>query len=289
VRFWFWRDPGGWGAHLVRAATERGHEAYLFDQASEPDHGIAFVRLRNVGSALAQTKALARTLNRKGCLSVVPCARMTELYDDKILQASVFRRWLPRTAVVHNRDDAERALADLGLPLISKASEGSSSNNIRLVTTRDQARNEIEQAFGPGIACRYGRRQTGYLYWQAFCPDNPYDYRVHIVGAERAIARRWNRDDVPFASGADRIDNLDSLDNEAWDVLRAAEEFVTEENINFAALDYVRDGRGDWRLLETSSAWSATKPSFQSRRFVSGRPCADLWQVMIEEWEAGRL
>jgi len=170
-------------------------------------------------------------------------------------------------------------------PFISKSKRGSASKNVRMIETRSAAEAEIALAFGGGLPA-WGEPQQGYLIWQEVCPGNRYDYRVNIVGREMAIGRRWNKPDTIFASGHSRIDNCDPDEAEPAEVLEFCKKFFETEGITFAAIDIVKGSNG-WKLLETSIAWPEHHLPWQTRIFVSGRPCRDLFAVIVEEMEAG--
>lgn len=283
-------DPAAsWGRSLARVAQKRGHSAYLFADADEAEGDVAFVRMHNNPQSREHDRELHRVLSGRTDIGLVPAGRWYDWYDDKRAQAEDLAQWLPTTVIYEDAESALRAL-EAGaweFPLVSKTSEGSASHNVRLVRNEKAARLEIEQVFnGPGIAARHGKRQRGYLLWQKFCRGNDYDFRVIAIGTERVILRRGNRPDVPFASGSDSEMPVSWPDAEAQRVLEFADAFFAAHGLTWCGIDVVLDG-GLPVLLEVTASWPLRL--FHLHRFVSGRPGADFWHVVVDELEAGRL
>lgn len=298
MRLWCYvGDRQGWGAALLAAALKRKWDAHPFLEAggapNAPDRGVAFVHMHHHPQVRWRDKQLMAALRLNSGIRTIPDYRASILYDDKAAQAEALAKWMPETLVLRSAGAARKAIETLGLPLISKTSEGANAHNVRLIRTADGAKNEIKAAFGGiGIRCHYDQRQRGYLIWQRFCAGNDYDYRVKVVGGERTLRRRHNRADRPMASGSEHSVGLwpgGEWDGETADVLAFADALIAEEGLTFAALDILRDHeRARWVLLETSVGWTMDK-TIELERFVSGRPGADVWDVLLDEIEAGRL
>lgn len=286
MRLWCYTDYRRWGEQLAAVAARRGHDVRHFSDPTQPDRGTVFARIHHHPSVRGRDKAVMAYLAPNPDLVLVPSYPETVLYDDKAEQARRFARWMPRTVICYSVEAAERALATLGLPLMSKCSEGAGSLNVRFITTRDQALAEARAAFGAGIPCHYGQVQQGYLLWQRFMPGNDYDFRVIAIGEERLILRRGNRDDRPMASGSNHEMPVTWPDAEASDVLDFANAFFAEERMTFCGIDIVRDhDAGRWVLLETTCGWPLG--NMAAHRFVSGRPGAQFWPLVIDQLEAG--
>lgn len=291
MNLWCLDDAGGWGRALQSKALARGWNARLFSSCVDVDEhdGYAFMRLNQTPPRINHEKATAEGLNATP-LVLIPDITQLRLYDDKLQQALTFSKWMPPTLVFRALDNAERlaafAVDCLGLPFISKTSEGSASHNVRLIKTRTDAAGEAVAAFGPGIPARY-TRQEGYLLWQRFLPGNAYDYRVIAVGRQRLILRRYNRDDLPFASGSGRCEPVVALDVETEHVLETANRFFADAKTNWCGIDLVRDPDSlEWKLLEVTLGWklSAYAPcKFFGTPFTG----ADIWRVLCDEIEAG--
>lgn len=291
MKLWCLDDAGGWGRALLSEARSRGWRADLFRACAEVDtfDGYAFMRLDQKPPRINHEKATAEGLYSTP-LVLIPDITQLRLYDDKLQQAIRFARWMPPTLIFRALDNANRlaafAVDALGLPFISKTSEGSASHNVRLIRSQEEAAKEATQVFGDGLQARYSV-QKGYLLWQRFLPGNLYDYRAIAVGRQRLLLRRHNRDDRPFASGSGRCEPITELDNETAEVLDAANQFFEAAKTSWCGIDLVRDpASGLWKVLETTLGWkmSAYWPcAFFGTTFKG----ADIWRVLCDEIEAG--
>lgn len=292
MNLWCFDDNGGWGKALQAEASGRGHDARLFTDPDDVGEGVAFMRMNHRPEIRARDKAVMAALAAKPGLVTIPDARGARLYDDKVAQAQELDEWMPQTLVLESAEASRQALGTLGYPFISKATDGASSYNVRLVRDERQAAAEIRFAFeGAGIALKYGQLQQGYLLWQRFLAGNAYDFRVTAIGRERLILRRGNRKDVPFASGSNQewvIDDVES-DPEALEILRAANRFFEAEGFAWCGTDWVFDRMGqrgeEPRLLEVTTAWPLGLMHRHS--FVGGKPCEPFWAAVMDEIEAG--
>lgn len=235
-----------------------------------------------------QEKEILMKLSQAGFVTI-PSVEDSEAYEDKLLQSRLYRKWMPRTLISTNRAEAESFVGTLPYPFISKSRTGSASCNVRLVKSAAEARKEIAQAFGP-IGLRVPHKlgehiQKGYIIWQEFCLDNPYDYRVCRIGNDTMMLRRYNRDDVPFASGSGKTEPVKILDGETLDVFTFADQFFTATGTKWCGIDVVK-ARGGWKLLETTIGWSQ-KAYADCVFFESGRPGADIWELTADQLERG--
>jgi hypothetical protein len=292
MNLWCLDDIGGWGRDLHAEATRRGWTARLFRCAADVDvfDGYAFMRVNQTPPRIRIEKATAEGLHVTP-LVLIPDITQLRLYDDKLAQSIAFSNWMPPTLVFRSLDNAQRlasfAVDSLGLPFVSKSSEGSASHNVRLIRTGEEAVRELAAAFGPhGIQARYSV-QHGYVIWQKFLPGNDYDYRVVAVGRQRLILRRHNRDDVPFASGSGRCQPVTTLDAETSDVLEAANEFFAGAQTKWCGIDLVRDlDTRAWKVLETTLGWK--QPAYAGCAFIgTSFMGADIWRVLCDEIDAG--
>ena len=222
-------------------------------------------------------------------LTLIPDYRSSVLYDDKLEQARQLAKWMPRTQVFYTPGAARRFLdTQPDFPFMSKGAEGTASHNVRLVTTIEQARDEIKYAFSDlGIKSRYDQRQRGYLMWQDFVPDNAGDIRVIAIGTKRLMLKRANRTDRPMASGSGNITPVTTLDEETASALEAANEFFHKENMHWCGIDMVRDQvTGQWKILETTVGW--TLNGYYECAFIGTQLMGtDVWHVLLDEIENG--
>src|SRR4051812_13639792 len=98
-KIWALNDVHNWGVMLLRAAQQRGYDAHLFEDAREPDEGVAFIHIHHHPSVRGVHKRLAQVLATNPNVQLVPSYRSTVLYDDKLEQLRSFAKYMPRTHV----------------------------------------------------------------------------------------------------------------------------------------------------------------------------------------------
>jgi glutathione synthase/RimK-type ligase-like ATP-grasp enzyme len=298
VKLWCFDDAHDLGKQLHEAAVKRGHDAHLFDDPRRPDKGFVFMHMQHHPSVRMLHKRVMSILSMNPDLTLVPDYRASVLYDDKLEQARQLARWMPRTRVFYTPGAARRFLdSHPALPFMSKALDGASSHNVRLVETYDSARLEIRQSFSDlGIKCRYGAQQRGYLLWQEFIAEHTGDIRVVAVGRKRLLLRRGNRLDRSIPRGSGDIAPIKDLSAaEACGALKVANEFLEAEQFKFAGVDLVRDpSSGRWFVLEVTVSWALS--GYYESAFID---CANadpilmstrgdsIWEVLLDEIEAG--
>lgn len=293
IRLKCFGDTQLWGKGLVAAASKRkGFKASLFDQVHEVQRGdVVFFHMHHHPEVRDRHKRMMEELYAKGA-KLIPDIGQARLYDDKVAQARAYSKWMPETVVLTSPNDAHIVLRNAVYPFISKASEGASSHNVRLIKSEAEALQEVEQVFaaGPGIKLRYAKRQRGYLLWQRFIPDNPFDVRVIAIGKERLILKRFNRDDRPMASGSGKLEAVTSLtDGFIRSALHFADSFFEAEGTKWCGIDLVYDHvLSKWRLLESTVGWTLTG-YFDCKFFPDGRKGYDVWEVTLDELERGNL
>lgn len=291
----------GWGEQIATAALERGHAAKLIDLQTyvwEDAEGYFFARVEQFEPLHAVSKRWALDVaSREGIKSVIQ-ARDLAHYERKDLQALDFAAYMPQTSLCRRVSCAERALGVLGLPLVSKAAYGSSSSDVRLLTTRDEALSEAVLALTTGLQRTKRGQQKGYVLWQRYLPDNHYVYRVAAIGRYRWMLQVFNREDAPFASGSGKYKPVTAFDSHALNALRFADKFFTDTGMRWGAVDLAYDTLlGEWRVLETTLAWNMRAPTANAAcPVVEGRygePHAkgyfgrDMWQLLLDEIEEG--
>jgi len=287
-RIWCFDDSHHWGRELAATAQRRAYDVHMFDSAGQPDYGYLFMHMHHHPNVRAIHKRMMQHFATKPELTCVPDYRSSVLYDDKLEQLRSFARWMPKTRVFRSPSAARRFI-DEGpqFPFISKTSEGAGSHNVRLIRTVDEARREVKLAFSDlGIKCRYEQRQHGYLYWQELVEGNKYDLRIISCGKQRLILKRFNRQDVPFASGSGKFEAIKELDGETASALNYADCFFNEERQPWCGIDLVHDDKGKWYLLETTVGWKMSG-YFDCRFFPDGRNGKQFWDVFLDELEQG--
>jgi glutathione synthase/RimK-type ligase-like ATP-grasp enzyme len=256
MRFRAYADPKGWGNEFARAAMKRNVFCTTFTHSRSVHNGAAFVRLDQQGQQRDVSKRIVEELNTRGVITL-PTLREARWYDDKGAQLEVLGRWMPKTLMITDANNARDRIGELGFPFVSKAVDGSASKCVRLIRTERQALAEIDAAFrAPGIETVYGRKQYGYVYWQQFIPDNDCDYRVCVTGDYIYGLVRRVRPGGFTASGSGDHSPLTLNSERELAAARLCIEASAELNTDWMAYDVVFDADNRPLILEMSSAWT---------------------------------
>lgn len=251
-----------WHAALAEAAHEIGLDAVRIRRGANlhGSKGLGFIRPHATPAVLHRNKNEDDS-HMRSRLTMIQDAQQVRLYEDKTAQLAAFGDWMPRTFVATAHYAARECATD-GLlrryPIVSKANEGASSVNVRIIRSRDELLAHIDQAFGPGIPVQYCDSrgttglQKGYVYLQEFIPHD-ITYRVNIIGSGRAIFKRYCYSDKPVAQTGN-VDAVHELDPLMESLLEYADRFAAFAGTKWCALDILRHG-DEWKLLETSLAW----------------------------------
>lgn len=299
LKVWCYDDAHNWGSLLAQAATARGHDAHMFDDPRMPDEGVAFMHMHYHPQVRAMHKRCMQVMSMNPKLTLIPDYRMSVMYDDKAEQARQLAKWLPRTYLFWTPNGARNWLErHAKFPFVSKTSEGSSSANVRLIETLDQAKLEVRQAFSDiGIKCKYGQKQIGYLLWQDFIPDNAGDFRIVAIGNKRIMMRRDNRGERAVTTGPGQITPIRTLTDASLAALEFAHDFFTDERIKWGCVDVLYDKEREKHFaLECTVGW--TMHSYNDCAFFKwdasagawtqdGRLGSDVWNVLVDEIEQG--
>lgn len=245
--------------------------------------GYAFVRPTSVPMEKPEQVRTARQMVEDGQVMITDLPQI-ETYDDKVLQVELLREWLPPTRVYYDRDAALSA----ELPLVSKAREGSSSKNVRIIRTQDELRKHVEQAWslqGIPVDCSPGHTvQQGYLYAQEFIPHNT-TWRINRVGDAWAVFKRYNSRET----GLCQTGNVEPCADPPEPLMEYALDITTRLDSKWIALDILAYNDA-WALLETSPAWPWPSPGeCDDAPFlgVSGYRWRDMWRLLLDQIEAG--
>lgn len=291
MKLWCFEDAHDWGSKLAQVAASRGHDAHLFDDPRKPDFGHLFMHMHHHPSVRILHKRVMAIAATNPELVLIPDYQSSVFYDDKLEQARLFAKWMPRTHLFYTPGAARRALeaGTITIPFMSKGSEGASSHNVRMVSTLDDARLEIRHAYSDvGIKCRHGQTQRGYLLWQSFVADNDYDVRVVAVGTKRLIHKRANKS----TNGNGEVAPVVKLTPDIELALTAANNFFDATNIKWGCVDLIYDRTlCRWLMLEVSVAW--TMHGYYESRFFDVQGNAQdqmgnqVWDVLVTELENG--
>lgn len=253
-------DAWGWDALLLDAAAKVGLPTERFEhpqEVADSPETYAFLHMRHAPRFREGDKLTAEALHLKPQVTLIPSIYECRLYDDKIRQARGIGKWLPRTRFLTTYREAEEALSECAFPLVSKANGGAGSSNVRIVTSPDQARAEADAVFfGAGIPLHDNQIQQHYLLWQDFCPQNENDWRVIVIAHTYGIIlKRFNRPELPFASGSGNFEPVTELTTEHRTMLDHTAAFAEEFDFTFVGVDIVRDRSGAFTILEMTAGW----------------------------------
>jgi glutathione synthase/RimK-type ligase-like ATP-grasp enzyme len=193
-------------------------------------------------------------------------------FESKIAQQLLFEQSnirCPKTKVFFNYINAKNIINNLHFPIVLKKSEGASSKNVKLITTKKWLENYIERIFcnelWSGYRINYSKIQIltryftkrwfwsfivshilktddgiGVLYLQEFIPNNIADLRITIIGKNYAFAFwRKNRPGDFRASGSGLIDYDKKI---PYDVLRYCQDISIKNNFDSMAYDILFRG-----------------------------------------------
>lgn len=289
-------DRGQWGQQLAREAREWGIDAHVF---THPDTDMrkgdyVFMRAPQWEPELNVAKKTAIHLDREG-LIMIPDLFTVCSYEDKAMQTIAYNDWFPETHLIHppcTLNESIVALANVGFPFISKSREASSSVNVRLIETPEQAAQEYNTVMhGEGLNIKIGKgrvgKQTGYLIWQKFCDGNEGDLRVCVNGDYILMLERDNAADSPFASGSGSNRPVNNPTPQQREALKVARDFFITHDLKWNGIDLVFDyDAGEWKILETTLGWSASAYE-DCVYFGTDYRGRDVWRLFCEQLKQG--
>jgi len=234
-----------------------------------PDRPDTVVYYRNSIKNMEEVIETIEEVSQKKNVFLIPQIHESRLYYNKVKQAEAYPAWMPPTWHITSADEAAKKLEEIDFPFVSKSHEGRRSINVRLVKNREEALKEIEASFfGEGLPMEFGKRQKGYVFWQEFLPDNPYDWRVTVIAKKYAYAiRRQNRKDIPLASGSGFLEYHADLNAELEKLLSYAVKFARENNCLLCAVDVLRDRKGRMVICEAECTWGRGGVDYKGRIF----------------------
>lgn len=281
-------ESQGSGAAVATEAVLRGHS--IVETTAKAD--AVYARTCTFDPWRTRALELVAAAASLGKASL-PTARDARLYDDKVAQVPVLKKWLPKTHVITDPADAAKAAEDLRFPFISKAAVGAASQNVRMVHTKGEAAAEVMMALkGPGIPLAKGSArspkpitmQRGYLLWQEFiATEDGTDIRVVINGDVSYGLRRFIRSaDKPFASGSGKREIIRDLEHDyaAARAFGMANRIADECGFRWACFDFVQTTFETY-VLEVSFSWVehayAECPLFHRKTLLPTGEKASVW------------
>jgi len=278
-----------WHWPMIDAARRRGWKAKRIKSAPTEPSPFGFIRPHP--GHMAEHIALDSAM-RQHCRVMVQDRAQVISYDNKIEQIGMLSGFMPKTWLVTDVDDAVNNPPTF--PVVSKAAEGASSVNVRVINTAAEYHDHVRQVFSPeGIKvnrCADGMmtHQQGYLYLQEFIPHDR-TYRVNIVGNRAAVFERYNYADRPVA----QTGNTKGIHEPRPELLDYAFDVAREIGSKWVALDILRRPEsGEFVLLETSLAWPWSPNEYADTPFINTNgekagTWGSLWDVLYDQLESG--
>jgi glutathione synthase/RimK-type ligase-like ATP-grasp enzyme len=249
-------------------------------------------------------------------LKVYPNESTAWHYDDKIAQKYILEAAgapLAPTYVFYDLGEALDWVNRAPLPVIGKLRRGAASNNVVMIKTRAEGAAYCKKMFTRGVnpaprlfsdmgvrmtkakklksgrdlvrafsklakkiasARKNSQVEQGYVLFQEFMPANAHDVRIFVIGNKAwGFTRNMRKGDFR-ASGSGLFDY--SRERMPDKVVRAA--FDVSRKLGFQAMnyDFLRDGKGDYKIIEMSCGTFA-KPTYD---------CPGHWDRDIQ-WHEG--
>lgn len=284
-----------WWQAILDAAKEAGHEGrrvFSGEQFADAKPGdIGFLRCHADWRVLpANREDHTRMVNAD--LLVIQDQAQVDVYENKSEQVRRWHAWMPETWLLSDEAAAMKVVAQAGFPLVSKANEGASSTNVRILYTRAEAEKHIRQLFGAGILVHHGAncpqtKQRGYALLQRFIPHKT-TFRVNAIGDARAVFFRHCYPDRPVAQTGN-VDPAFVMTDELESLLDYSDRFFAHAGTKWCALDILKDG-DEWKLLETSLAWPWPSPGECNKGTIfrsGGKTWIEMFDVMFDQLQAG--
>ena len=284
-----WWDAG-------RAAAEKfGYGVLRVHGGEDLSHlagAVGFVRPTAEPVGLKAHQAAYHAMRESG-LQMVQDDKQIDWYDDKISQWKEWHSWMPESWLFTEKAVAMAFLRCAPYPLVSKAREGASSTNVRILRNEREAMRHVAEIFGRGVVvhhCAAGARsrQKGYVFFQRFVPHD-VTWRVNAIGSGRAVFRRFNYSKARPVAQTGNVAPVMQMDATIESLLDFADKFFTEADTGWCALDVLQEGDG-WTILETSLAWPWNVKDYSDTPiFRTPYQWGSLWEAMFHEIEEGRL
>lgn len=280
-------DPyQAWAEAAIKAAQARGWQAKQILRGEDAgDEGYGFIRLSMYPSILAQNRRDYDAMAAR--LTMVQDRQQIEVYEHKSEQWRRWGAWMPDTWRFEHEAEALAFVAGADYPLVSKADQGASSVNVRILANRREAERHVTQAFGAGFQLQKSQLQRGYVLLQRFIPHK-VTYRVNALGDARAVFFRYCYKDRPVAQTGN-VEPAFEMTAEVESLIDFADRFFAHAGTKWCAIDVLRDGDG-WKLLETSEGWPWPSPGRCNEGTIfrsKGRKWIEMFDVMLDEIERG--
>ena len=289
MTFWILDERQVWHAGAIAAAQRAGYVGKRIFRGEEAGEGVGFIRCHAKPDALKRNHQDYDSMAER-CLMIQDEAQV-KLYEDKSGQFARWGDWMPDTWRFTSKLEALAFVELTGYPLVSKADEGASSVNVRILGSVDEARQHIEALFGPGVKVKHCAGgavsvQRGYALLQRFIPHDT-TWRVNCIGNGRAVFKRFCYRDKPVAQTGN-VAPVMEMSAEVESLLEFSDRFFAHAGTKWCALDVLRDG-DQWKILETSLAWPWPSPGKcnEAPIFRTSRQWWAMFDAMFDELASG--
>lgn len=280
-----------WFESLIKAAKARGYDARRIFRGEEVNtDGVGFIRCHAEPQALQRNQRDYDLMSAR--LTMVQDEAQVRVYEAKSEQFRRWSEWMPPTWRFTDRDEALQFCEQSApYPLVSKADVGASSVNVRILKNKHEAIAHVASLFAAGVPvhhCAGNARsvQKGYALLQQFIPHT-VTWRVNAVGTKRAAFMRYCYPDKPVAQTGN-VGPVMTVTPQVQSLLAYADQVFAAIDTRWCAIDVLQDG-DQWRFIESSLAfpWPSPGACGAAPFFGSGKTWNQIWDVMLDELEAG--
>ncbi|HIH31308.1 TPA: hypothetical protein HA235_01240 [Candidatus Woesearchaeota archaeon] len=168
------------------------NKSSFIDDAVSTACGAYLWRVWHVPQDRIDATRKIRFLEKECGLLMFPTHRMLEDYDDKASELFFMRKQkypIPETFFTRSSEEAKDYCQTCALPIVSKAYDGASGDNVRLLNNRDSLISHVNDAFSQtGIKTHFsGSVQQGYIFLQKYIPCKK-DMKIIVIGEEVALS-----------------------------------------------------------------------------------------------------
>ena len=288
-KFWILDEREVWHRTAIQAAARHGYEGRRIFRGDEATGGVGFIRCHAKPDALRLNHGDFDVMSKR-CL-MIQDRDQVRLYEDKSGQFAKWGDWMPDTWLITDREAALAFVESADYPLVSKANEGASSVNVRVLRSKHEAIAHVGQLFGAGVSvhhCAGGAKsmQRGYALLQRFIPHR-ITWRVNAIGNGRAVFMRYCYPDRPVAQSGN-VEPAMEMTPEVESLLEYADRFFEYAGTRWCAVDILKDG-AEWKILETSLAWPWPSPGKcnEAPIFRTTRRWLGMFDAMFDELASG--
>ena len=291
-------DPGSFSdrwifycqANNINFKKVNCYDTNIISQLSDCD-GLMWQWNQNDYKAILFARQLTRSLEKKGTM-VFPDSNTSWHFDDKVGQKYLLEAIdapLVNSYVFYSEKEAIDWIKQTSFPKVFKLRGGAGSINVRLIKTRNKARQLARKAFHNGFLHtnrfsrlkdrlwgfrrdknikaakklaggfarlfipteveKFSHNHKGYIYFQDFIPENEFDSRIVVIGNRCFAVRRYCRKGDFRASGS----GIKGYATELFDpkIIQTAFETAKKLKSKSVAFDFIWDGK-EPKIVEIS-------------------------------------